>query len=204
MTSDQSPERRRGVTRGYVVGLIGATGLVALALVVASWGLIGMFSGRQPVSSPGLLPAAAEWIVLLALIVLALGLWLQALALLRGRRRPPWAHTLAIAGCGYFVWCLGGVLVGMSIDETWVSPFALALALIWAIGSLLFWLVLARRVYTERPVPRWPWERRGDREGPDWIRYGEDDDGLGDGPWGGGDGSDGDLGNGELGNGGPQ
>ncbi|MBN9612511.1 MAG: hypothetical protein J0H64_03440, partial [Actinobacteria bacterium] len=155
--------------------------IASLALVIASWGLIGMSTGRQPVSSPGVTPAAPEWIVLFASVVLAVGLWLQALTLLRGRRTPPWGHTLALAGGAYFVWCLGGLLVGMSIDETWVSPFALALALIWAIGSLLFWLVLARRVYTQRPAPRWPWERRGDHEGPDWIGYDDDDDGLGDG-----------------------
>jgi len=175
MTDGQPHGRRRGVTRGYVVGLAGAALIVALALVVAVWGLLGILLGREPVSTRGVPPVAAELVVLLALVLLALGLWQQALVLLRGRSGPPWAHSIVLAAAAYFVWCLGGVLAGMSIGDTWLSPFALGLAVIWSLCSTLFWAVLARRVYTERPVPRWPWERRGE-EGPDWIRY----DGGGD------------------------
>ncbi|WP_244301297.1 hypothetical protein [Leucobacter insecticola] len=47
----------------------------------------------------------------------------------------------------------------MRIDETWLSPFAAVLAPIWAVAALLFWAILARRVYTDRPTPKWPWER---------------------------------------------
>ncbi|MCB1273094.1 MAG: hypothetical protein KDB25_01670 [Leucobacter sp.] len=164
-------ERRRGVTRGYVVGLLVATVIVAVALVVATWGLLGMAIDREPVSTPGVSLPAAEVIVLFALVALAAGLWNQALVLLRGRRRPPWAHIVVLGFGAYFVWCLGGLIAGLSIEDTWLSPFALALGLIWALCSLLFWAVLARRVYTERGVPQWPWERRGDDEGPDWIDH---------------------------------
>ncbi|CAG7614121.1 hypothetical protein ACFPZL_01385 [Leucobacter soli] len=170
MSEDRPHERRRGVTRGYVVGLVAATVMVALALVVASWGILGMVLRREPVDTPGLGLAAAELILLPALAALALGLWLQTLVLLRGRRTPPWAHVIVLGGGAYFIWCLGGVLAGMPISDTWLSPFALALALTWALCSLLFWAVLARRVYTQRPVPKWPWEKRGDEEGPDWRR----------------------------------
>lgn len=169
MNPEQPHERRRGVTRGYVVGLIGAAVIVAAALVISAWGILGVLLDRDPVLTPGVGPVAAELIVLLGLLVLALGLWLQALVLLRGRRRPPWAHVIVLAAAAYFVWCLGGILAGMSTDETWLSPFALALALIWAVCSLAFWAVLARRVYTDRPAPRWPHERRGDDDGPDWA-----------------------------------
>lgn len=167
--SEGRPHDRRGVTRGYVVGLVAATTIVAVALVVAVWGLLGLAVGREPVTTPALGIAAAELIVGAAVVLLAVGLWKQALVLLRGRRTPPWAHTLVLGFGAYFVWCLGGVLAGMSIEDTWLSPFALALALIWALCSLLFWAVLARRVYTERGVPKWPWERRGEDEGPDWT-----------------------------------
>ena len=157
-------ERRRGVTRGYVGGLVVAVAMVAVALVVASWGVIAYISGLQPVATPGVWVLAAELTVGIALIVLVWGLWLQALVLLRGHREPPWAHTLVIALGGYFVWCLMGLLFGLGIDETWLSPFAIALTVSWAFCSVLFWAVLARRVYTDRPAPRWPWERREDDE----------------------------------------
>ncbi len=192
MTDGQSHDRRRGVTRGYVVGLAGAAVVVALALLIAVWGMLGVATGREPVTTAGIPPVSAEAILLVAVLLLAFGLWRQALVLLRGRRTPPWAHTLVLALGAYFVWCLGGILVGMSIDETWVSPYGVALAIVWAAASLLFWAVLARRVYTDRPVPRWPHERHGDEDGPDWTRFGgydrgdrgddrEDSDGTGEG-----------------------
>ena len=180
MNSGRPPEQRRGVPRGYVGALTAAVTIVGLALVVASWGVLSYLIGREPVQTPGVWVAAAEVIVLVALALLAWGLWLQALVLLRGRRTPPWAHTVVLALGGYFVWCLGGILAGLGIDETWLSPFALALALAWGLCSILFWAVLARRVYTNRPTPKWPWERRGEVEGPDWVTpgagYGNDRD----------------------------
>lgn len=160
---------RRGVTRGYVAGLIAAVAVLAVALVVMSWGGISFFSGRSPVETPGVWVLAAEAIVFLALVMLCWGLWLQALVLLRGRRTPPWAHTLVLGAGAYLLWCFGGILAGLSIDETWLSPYALVLVVAWILCSLAFWAVLARRVYTDKPVPQWPWERRGE-EGPDWVR----------------------------------
>jgi len=170
--------RRRGVTRGYVVGVVAAAVIVAAALVVAGWGMLGLVIARPPVSTTGVAAFAAEAIVLLALLVLAVGLWQQALVLLRGRQSPPWAHTIVLAAAAYLIWCLGGMLVGMSVDDTWLSPYSAVLAVAWGLCSLLFWAVLARRVYTDRPVPRWPWEKRD--EGPDWLRYGEDREPRGD------------------------
>lgn len=167
MTLPHPIEPRRGVTRGYVVGLIGAVTLVGCSLVIASWGGITYFTGLRPVETPGISAFAAMGIVLVAVLVLVWGLWLQALLLLRGRREPAWTHALVIAGGAYFIWCLGGILLGLSIAETWVSPFALAITLIWGLCSILFWALLARRVYTDRPPPQWPWERRGEA-GPDW------------------------------------
>lgn len=164
MTSGGSPDRR-GVTRGYVGGLIAAFVMVATALVVAVWGMIAVAANRAPVDTPGVWVLAAQLIVGIALALLAWGLWRQTIDLLRGRRTPPWGHTVAITVGGYLVWCLLGTLFGLSIAETWVSPFAIAIALVWAVCSLGFWAVLARRVYTDRPVPRWPWERGDDDAG---------------------------------------
>lgn len=181
MTDGRPHESRRGVTRGYVGGLIAASIAVAVAILIAGWGGLSLASGRPPISTPGIGIAAGEAIILVAVAILAWGLWRQAIVLLRGRRNPPWAHTIAVAVGAYLVWCLGGILVGLRIEDTWLSPFALILTLCWALCSLAFWAVLARRVYTDRPVPRWPWERRGEgAPGPDWItpedwgRTGED------------------------------
>lgn len=170
MTDGRPHPHRRKVTRGYVGGLIAATIAVAIALLIAGWGGISFFSGGQPVSSAGVSVFAGELIVLFAIIMLGWGLWRQALVLLRGRQSPPWANILVLTFGAYFIWCVGGLIAGLSIEETWLSPFALAMAVAWGLCSLLFWAVLARRVYTDRPVPKWPWERSGkDELGPDWI-----------------------------------
>ncbi|WP_024356765.1 hypothetical protein [Leucobacter chironomi] len=155
---------RRGVTRGYVAGLVLAAVIVAAALLIAGWGLLSLAMQREPVSSDGVPRWAAPLLLVLGLALLAAALWQQALVLLRGRRGPAWGVIVVAAGGVYLLWCLGGVLAGLSVDETWVSPFAAALPLIWAVASLLFWAVLARRVYTGRPAPKWPWERAEEDE----------------------------------------
>lgn len=152
---------RRGVTRGYVGGLTAATLITALALIVASWGMLSLVSGRAPIEG-----VAPRWVAPLILGVnlgvFAWGLWQQALILLKGRKTPTWAITISLAGGAYLIWCLGGVLAGLTVSDTWTSWFAALLAPIWGLCSLLFWVVLARRVYTDRPPPRWPWERKED------------------------------------------
>lgn len=155
---------RRGVTRGYVAGLVLAAVIVAAALLIAGWGLLSLAMQREPVSSDGVPRWAAPLLLVLGLALLAAALWQQALVLLRGRRGPAWGVIVVAAGGVYLLWCLGGVLAGLSVDETWVSPFAAALPLIWVVASLLFWAVLARRVYTGRPAPKWPWERAEEDE----------------------------------------
>ncbi len=159
---------RRDVTRGYVGGLILAAVIVAAALLIATWGLLALTLQRDPVSSDGVPRWVAPILVLVVLALLGGAMWQQALVLLRGRKTPAWGLLVAIAGGAYLLWCLGGALAGLSLDETWVSPFAATLAPVCALAFLLFWAVLARRVYTDRPVPKWPWERRGE-DGPDWA-----------------------------------
>lgn len=151
--------RRRGVTRGYVAALIAAACIVAVALVVVSWGGITLGLGREPVMTDPVPRWAAPVIVVLALVLLVASLWRQALTLLRGQRGPAWGQIVVTAGGSYMVWCLGGVLAGMSITDTWLSPYALALSASWVLANLAFWGVLARRVYTDKPPPKWPWER---------------------------------------------
>lgn len=152
-------EPRRGVTRGYVAALIGAAVIVATALLVAVWGGLALMLDRDPVASPGVPSSIAPLMLVGGLALLAVGLWRHAITLLRGRREPAWSSIIAVAAGIYLWWGLLGMLAGMTVAETWLSPFAAALPVIWAAAALLFWAVLARRVYTDRPPPRWPWER---------------------------------------------
>ena len=139
---------RRGVTRGYVLGLVFAVVIAGFALMLTAWSLISLASGGGPVSTPGIGFSAAAMPVLLCLGLLAWLLWSQSLLLLRGRRQ-------------------------LSLADTWLSPYVLALAVSWALATVLCWAVLLRRVYTDRPAPRWPWEKRGEL-GPDWAGTDED------------------------------
>lgn len=102
---------------------------------------------------------AAPVIVVLALAMLAASLWTQSLTLLRGQRAPAWGQIVTTAGGSYLVWCLGGTLAGMQIIDTWLSPYAVALSVSWVLANLGFWAILARRIYTDKPPPKWPWER---------------------------------------------
>ncbi|MBL3698703.1 hypothetical protein [Leucobacter luti] len=155
---------RRGVTRGYVGALITAAVIVATALLVAAWGGLALLLDTDPVETASVPRWAAPVILLAGLGVLAWSLWRQAITLLRGRRAPSWGSMCTVAIGVYLLWGLAGILAGMSIDETWFSPFAVSLPVIWAVVSVLFWAVLARRVYTDRPPPRWPWERAEEDE----------------------------------------
>ncbi|GAA1315921.1 hypothetical protein ACFSWE_01900 [Leucobacter albus] len=155
---------KRGVTRGYVLGLLGATLVVAAALVVASWGLLGFALGREPIETENVPLWFGVLSIGLGLGMLGVMLWRQALSLLRGRKSPVAGIVLGAAFGIYLLWGLAGIAAGLSIRETWLSPFALILMPVWAIAVVVFWLVLARRIYTDRPTPQWPWERREERE----------------------------------------
>lgn len=165
----------RRVTRAYVWGLIIATAVLAIALLVASWGIIALASDTLPITTENMAIGVAILIVFLALAALIWGLWRQALELLRGKKSPSWSHIVVIGVAGYAIWSVVGVIVGLSLQETFLSWYAISLGIIWGLCSVMFWALLARRVYTDRRVPQWPWERRGE-PGPDWI--GED-------PWNG-------------------
>ena len=155
---------RRRVTRAYVAALIAAALIVAAALVVASWGILGLTLGREPVETGGVALWLGIFAVVAALAFLGWLLWHQAVLLLRGNPKPAW-HLILFAMAGaYLLWCVIGLLMGLSIEETWLSPFAGVLAPVWGVVSIAFWGVLARRIYTDSPPPRWPWEAREERE----------------------------------------
>lgn len=153
---------RRGVTRGYVGALILAATIVAAALLIAVWGMLTLALNRDPVMSPGVSRLVGPALVFLALALFAGSLWLQSLVLLRGQRAPAWGHLIGLAGASFLLWCGGGFLAGMRVEETVLSPFGAAIPAIWLLVGLLYWAVLMRRVYTDRPPPRWPWERDED------------------------------------------
>ncbi|GAA1608034.1 hypothetical protein [Leucobacter chromiireducens] len=155
---------RRGVTRGYVGALILAAVIVCVALLIAAWGGLTLALSRPPVATESVPVWAAPLVLFLALGMLAAALWGQALTLLRGRRSPAWGQLIAVAAGAYLLWGLGGSLAGMDQGDAWFSPFGGIIPIIWLLAQLLFWAVLARRVYTDRPPPRWPWERAEDEE----------------------------------------
>lgn len=154
-----APAQRRKVTRGFVLGLVAMVTLFGLALVVASWGLLSLWLQVLPVESD--VPfIVAPLIVVVAVAQLFWMLWRVALTLLRGRSAPPWAQSFLVALIGYVIWGVLGLIAGLTAQEAWFSVFPLALAISWFISVHIFWLLLARQVYTERPTPLWPWERR--------------------------------------------
>lgn len=162
---------RRGVTRGYAVGLIGAVIILSLALLIAGWGFISLAFDRAPVQTPGISFAAAPAMLGICIALLVLQLWRTVVTLLRGNRVVPLAY-MVFAGLGaYLIWSALGLVFGLSAGETWLSPYAVLLGVIWALAPLVLWLVLTRRVYTDRQPPRWPWEKHpapGDLQYPDY------------------------------------
>lgn len=151
---------RRGVTRGYVIGLALMAAVCAIALLVATWGFVALLVDRHPITSEAAPVILAPLLVLLAAGGLVWIMWRTAVALLRGRRTPPWGAAAGLALGVYVFWSAAGSLLGLPTGDTWGSPFPLALVVIWPLALILFWLVLVWRVYTDRPPPQWPWEKR--------------------------------------------
>lgn len=158
------------VTRGYALGLVAADVILACAVLIAAWGMVSLATGRIPVESDVSI-AAAPTIIIIALGLMYWSLWLQTLEILRGQRRVQWTQALILAGGAYLIWCLGGIAVGMDVSETWLSPYALILAIIWGLAPIPLWLILFRRIYSDRGRPLWPWEKHD--SGADEDRLGE-------------------------------
>ena len=161
---NQRPPHR--VTRGYVLALIAADAIFACSVLIAAWGLLALTLDTNPVTSDVSM-AAAPVIILVAVALLVWSLWVQALEILRGRRTIQWTQAVILAGSSYLVWCLGGIATGMSVNETWLSPFALILAIVWGLASVPLWLILFRRLYSDRGRPLWPWEKKPNGDGPE-------------------------------------
>lgn len=160
---NQRPPHR--VTRGYVLALIAADAIFACSVLIAAWGILALTLDINPVTSDVPM-VAAPVIILIAVALLIWSLWVQALEILRGRRTIQWTQSVILAGASYLVWCLGGLTVGMDVSETWLSPFALVLAIVWGLAPVPVWLILFRRLYSDRGRPLWPWEKKQSDEGP--------------------------------------
>lgn len=165
-TGSPSPDRlpqSRKVTRSFVLGLAAFVAFLGLALLVAAWGLLALATHQKPVRTN--LPfEVAPIIVAGAVLVLYWMLWLEALRILRGRASAAWKYSFLAALAGYLIWAIFGAIAGMTVQETWRSPFALLLAAAWFVSVHVFWLILVRQVYTTRTRPLWPWEKRELRE----------------------------------------
>lgn len=97
--------------------------------------------------------------------VLAWSMWQQSLNVLRGHVAVPIGRAIGVAVVVYVIWSVLGMLAGMPAAETWLSPFAIELIPIFVLGALCGWWVLLRRVYTNKPTPQWPWEKKTRRSG---------------------------------------
>lgn len=160
----------RKVTRAYARGLIGAVVILAIAIVVASWGTLALLLERDPIYTT--VPAFTAPLIILACIAVTIWLlWREIVHLLRGNRAS-WLLIVVLPGLVYLIWCLIGTAVGFEIEETWLSPFSVALAVAFLIGLLGFWFVILRKLYTDRGRPQWPWEKKELDEGPDWYKDG--------------------------------
>lgn len=150
------------ITRGYAFGLISAVCILVAALLIAGWGLLSLFSAGSPVVS-NIPTFVAPLLVMAALVLLVWVMWAQTIALLKGAR-PAWSLMIVVAGAAYLIWALGGTAAGMTVAETWLSPFAAMIFLIWPAGLFIFWSLLLRRLYSSKGPPKWPWEEREEEE----------------------------------------
>lgn len=153
------PEHQRRVTRTFVLALAGFVTLFALALLVASWGLLSFALGTKPVESD--LPFQTTPLVIsLAVLELFWLLWRFALTILRGTAMNPWLFALITATLAYLTFGTLEVLAGLSPREAFLTVYPFTLFLAWFVAVPLFFVLLTRQVYTNRPAPMWPWERR--------------------------------------------
>lgn len=164
---DRVPHR---ITKGYAVGLLAADAFFAVALLVLSWGLLSLWLAVSPVTSE-VSNLTAPGILIVCTAMLVFFLWRELISLLKGHR-PAWVLAIIIPGLAYLTWSLLGTLFSMNLSDTWLSPFALVLAVAWLIALLIFWAILLRKLYTGKDRPLWPWEKKDLDDGPDWFRDG--------------------------------
>lgn len=154
-----TPQPRRKVTRAFVLTLAVFTTVLALSLVIAAWGLEALATGSKPIESD--LPFIVAPIMFLPEIALLFFLlWRVAIAMLRGRSGPPWTYMVLVGLAAYLIWAVLGTVFGFSLRDAWLSVYVLSLVLAWMLGVFIFWVLLARQVFTDRPAPMWPWERK--------------------------------------------
>lgn len=158
MTNEQPAK----ITKAYARGLIAFVCVFVVALLVASWGLLGLSISKMPVFSQ-VATFTAPLLVAVAVGILAWIMWAQTISILRGNK-PAWSLVIVASGSGYLVWCLGGVLANLTVEETWLSPFVLVIVLVWPIGLMLFWWLILRKLYSGRSTPKWPWEDKDEQD----------------------------------------
>lgn len=158
------------VTKAYARGLIGAVAIFAMSLVVVSWGYLSWFLGSDPIESD-VSRVTAPGIVGLCLVMLVIVLWREMISLLRANP-PSLVLIIVMPAAAYLFWSLLGVAFGLSIEETWLSPYALALAVSWLLAVIIFWWIAMRKLYSGKDRPRWPWEKNELNEGPDYFKDG--------------------------------
>lgn len=157
------PEQRRRVTRTFVLTLAAFVTIFALALLVGSWGLLSLALDSKPIESD--IPfQATPLVIAVAVFELFWLLWRFALSILRGSVRGPWLFAVLAGALAYLTFGLLELIVGLNPREAFFTVYPLTLALSWFVAVPVFYALLSRQVFTDRPAPAWPWERRERQE----------------------------------------
>ncbi len=159
----ENNERRFGV----LVACFAAT--LYLALVVATFGLVGLFTDREVLAGPPHGPLLEPTMVAAA----ALAVFIECVFMSRIRAGATLGvslvRSIAVGFVAYLVYLVtGGIVVGVSaggvmsgvvfIGEIALTPFAAAIGIIATVTTILFAAAIAYRARNDYR-PRWPWER---------------------------------------------
>ncbi|WGD36763.1 hypothetical protein [Lysinibacter sp. HNR] len=136
--------------------------VLAGALTIATWGFIALFTASDPIETADISLVVGPLSIVLALVVMFLSMFRIGKSLQHGHSRLPWSLIL-LAGIGaYLVAAIVFFAVGLPPHESFYSAFLLALLPIGWLCALCYWAMVARRIYTDRGRPRWPWENPED------------------------------------------
>ncbi|MDI2098526.1 DUF6121 family protein [Ruicaihuangia caeni] len=143
-----------------------------VAIVVAAFGLISLYSGTDPISDPDVGRIVGPLMVGLSAVVLLVFLMINGMNTPADQQRlsVPFAFAMGIAAIAVYV-LVGGLLTATGTGEplafvlfvgaTLISPYAITVGLSAFVITVLYQWVLTLRI-DRTGRPRWPWENPDD------------------------------------------